>query len=72
MSEIAAHLDAGRDVAVLCEGDPFFYGSFMYVFERLAGQYPTEVVPGVSSMMAAASAASRQPRNPAIRAPVAV
>lgn len=57
--EIAAHLDAGRDVAVLCEGDPFFYGSFMYLFERLAGQYPTEVVPGVSSMMAAASVAGR-------------
>ncbi|WP_394688548.1 precorrin-2 C(20)-methyltransferase [Hoeflea sp.] len=57
--EIAQHLDAGRDVAVLCEGDPFFYGSFMYVFERLAGTYPTEVVPGVSSMMAAASAAGR-------------
>ena len=57
--EIAVHLDAGRDVAVLCEGDPFFYGSFMYVFERLASKYPTEVVPGVSSMMAAASAAGR-------------
>lgn len=57
--EIAEHLDAGRDVAVLCEGDPFFYGSFMYVFERLAADYPTEVVPGVSSMMAAASAAGR-------------
>lgn len=57
--EIAAHLDAGRDVAVLCEGDPFFYGSFMYLFERLAGRYRSEVVPGVSSMMAAASAAER-------------
>ena len=54
------NLDAGRDVAVLCEGDPFFfYGSFMYVFERLAASYETEVVPGVSSMMAAASAAGR-------------
>jgi precorrin-2/cobalt-factor-2 C20-methyltransferase len=57
--EIAAHLDAGRDVAVLCEGDPFFYGSFMYVFERLSGRYRTEIVPGVSSIMAAASAAGR-------------
>ena len=27
---------AGRDVAVLCEGDPFFYGSFMYLYARLA------------------------------------
>ncbi len=57
--EISLHLDAGRDVAVLCEGDPFFYGSFMYLFERLAGRYPTEVVPGVSSIMAAASRAGR-------------
>ena len=57
--EIAAHLDAGRDVAVLCEGDPFFYGSFMYVFERLGGRYPTEIVPGVSSIMASAAAAKR-------------
>ncbi|MEM5491562.1 precorrin-2 C(20)-methyltransferase [Hoeflea sp. AS16] len=58
-AEISAHLDAGRDVAVLCEGDPFFYGSFMYLYERLASDYDTEVVPGVSSMMAAASAAGR-------------
>ncbi len=57
--EIAAHLDAGRDVAVLCEGDPFFYGSFMYLFERLAGRYETEIVPGVSSIMAAGAASGR-------------
>ncbi|WP_420410211.1 precorrin-2 C(20)-methyltransferase [Hoeflea sp.] len=57
--EIAARLDAGQDVAVLCEGDPFFYGSFMYLFERLAQRYATEVVPGVSSMMAAASVVGR-------------
>ncbi|MBD6619289.1 precorrin-2 C(20)-methyltransferase [Komarekiella sp. 'clone 1'] len=49
---IAEHLTAGRDVVVLCEGDPFFYGSFMYVFTRLSEQYETEVVPGVSSLMA--------------------
>ena len=57
---IGARLEAGDDVAVLCEGDPFFYGSFMYLFERLAGRFPTEIVPGVSSVMAAA-AASRRP-----------
>ncbi|MBL4892160.1 MAG: precorrin-2 C(20)-methyltransferase, partial [Rhizobiaceae bacterium] len=57
--EIASHLDAGRDVAVLCEGDPFFYGSFMYLFERLAGNYEIEVVPGVSSLMAAAAVLGR-------------
>lgn len=52
MEPIAAHLAAGRDVAVLCEGDPFFYGSFMYIFTRLSDQYETEVVPGISSLMA--------------------
>ncbi|MBO3760550.1 precorrin-2 C(20)-methyltransferase [Ciceribacter sp. L1K22] len=56
---IGRHLDAGSDVAVLCEGDPFFYGSFMYLFERLADRYPTQIVPGVSSVMAAASALKR-------------
>jgi precorrin-2 C20-methyltransferase / precorrin-3B C17-methyltransferase len=56
-AEVAAHLDAGRDVVVLCEGDPFFYGSYMYLHERLAHRYPTEVVPGVTSFSAAAAAA---------------
>ena len=42
---------------MLCEGDPFFYGSFMYLFERLAQHFPTEVVPGVSSLTAGAAAA---------------
>jgi precorrin-2/cobalt-factor-2 C20-methyltransferase len=57
--KVAAELDAGCDVAVLCEGDPFFYGSFMYLFERLAGRYLTEIVPGVSSIMAAGAASGR-------------
>ena len=57
--EIAAALDAGEDVAVLCEGDPFFYGSFMYLFARLADRYPTEIVPGVTSVTACAAAAAR-------------
>lgn len=52
---IAVHLDAGRDVAVLCEGDPFFYGSYMYVHDRLAHRYHTEVIPGISSVMAASA-----------------
>ena len=46
--EISEALDAGEDVAVICEGDPFFYGSFMYLYGRLAGDYPVEVIPGVS------------------------
>jgi precorrin-2 C20-methyltransferase/precorrin-3B C17-methyltransferase len=54
---LAEHLDAGRDVAVLCEGDPFFYGSYMYLHERLAPRYPTEVIPGVTAFSAAAAAA---------------
>ncbi len=58
VSEIVAHLEAGRDVAVLCEGDPLFYGSFMYVLIRLEGGHPVEVVPGVSSLTACAAAAA--------------
>lgn len=54
--EIGAHLDEGRDVAVLCEGDPFFYGSFMYLFARMTPRYQVQVVPGVSSLTACASA----------------
>lgn len=54
--DIAAHLAEGRDVAVLCEGDPFFYGSFMYLHDRLAGTWPCRVVPGVSSLTACAAA----------------
>ena len=54
--EIGNHLKAGSDVCVLCEGDPFFYGSFMYLFERLADDHRVEIVPGVSSLMASAAA----------------
>ncbi|MCA0042343.1 precorrin-2 C(20)-methyltransferase [Celeribacter litoreus] len=55
--EIRAALDAGDDVVVLCEGDPFFYGSFMYLFARLKDDYDIEIVPGVSSVNACAAAA---------------
>ncbi len=54
---LAEHLDAGRDVAVLCEGDPLFYGSYMYLHERLAGRFETTVIPGVTGFSAAAAAA---------------
>lgn len=57
--EIASYLDQGEDVVVLCEGDPFFYGSFMYLFERLSGRYKVEVVPGISSLMASAAMLQR-------------
>lgn len=49
---LAAHLDAGRDVAVLAEGDPFFYGSFTWLHDRLAHRYATEVIPGICSVTA--------------------
>jgi precorrin-2/cobalt-factor-2 C20-methyltransferase len=54
---IGAELERGRDVAILCQGDPFFYGSFMYLFERLARRHRVEIVPGVSSLTACAAAA---------------
>jgi precorrin-2/cobalt-factor-2 C20-methyltransferase len=57
--EIAMHLDAGEDVIVLCEGDPFFYGSFMFLFERLSPDYKVEIVPGISSLMASAAMLQR-------------
>ncbi len=54
--EIAEALDNGQDVVALCEGDPFFYGSFMYLFARLSDRFTTEIVPGVTSMTASAGA----------------
>jgi precorrin-2/cobalt-factor-2 C20-methyltransferase len=47
---ISAHLDAGRDVALLSEGDPLFYGSFMHLHLRLRTRYPVTLVPGVTGM----------------------
>jgi precorrin-2 C20-methyltransferase/precorrin-3B C17-methyltransferase len=58
-ARLAAHLDAGRDVVVLAEGDPFFYGSYMHMHKRLADRYETVVVPGVTSVSAAAAALGR-------------
>ena len=55
---LAAELEDGRDVALLCQGDPLFYGSFINVFTRLAGRYQIEIVPGVSSLTACAAAAA--------------
>ena len=53
---LAVHLRAGRSVVVLCEGDPLFYGSYMYLHDRLSPLFPAEVVPGVTSVSAAAAA----------------
>ncbi len=47
---LLAHAQEGRDVAVLCEGDPFLYGSFMHLHSRIVGRAPVVVVPGISGM----------------------
>lgn len=47
---VARHLDAGRTVAVISEGDPLFYGSYMHLHVRLSPHYPTDIVPGVTGM----------------------
>ena len=56
---ILEHLAKDRDVAWLCEGDPLFYGSAMYVLARIAGRASIGVVPGVTSLTAAAAAIAR-------------
>jgi precorrin-2 C20-methyltransferase/precorrin-3B C17-methyltransferase len=53
---LASHLDADRTVVLLAEGDPLFYGSFMYMHDRLAEHYVTEIVPGVPAFAAATAA----------------
>ncbi|HEY1132972.1 MAG TPA: precorrin-2 C(20)-methyltransferase [Nocardioides sp.] len=52
-ARLAAHLEAGRDVVLLSEGDPMFYGSYMYMHDALADRFATEVVPGVPAFAAA-------------------
>ena len=49
-AQLAARLEAGSDAVLLCEGDPFFYGSSMYLYDRLRADFTSEVVPGVSAM----------------------
>ncbi len=56
-ASIASFLNEGHDVVCLCEGDPFFYGSFMYLFARLKDQFQVEIVPGVTSVTACAATA---------------
>ncbi len=55
-AEIAGVLETGQDVVFLCEGDPLFYGSFMYVQARLVDRFQVEVVPGVNSISASVAA----------------
>ena len=53
VARLAAFADAGAEVVVLCEGDPFFYGSFMHLHSRLAGRAPVRVVPAITGMSGA-------------------
>ncbi|EFV90666.1 precorrin-3B C17-methyltransferase [Dietzia cinnamea P4] len=57
-ARLAEHLAAGRDVVLLSEGDPLFYGSFMYMHDRLASRFETETVPGVPAFAAATATAA--------------
>ncbi len=52
-------VESGEDVVVLCEGDPFFYGSFMHLYTRLSGQVPVQVVPATTGMSAAWTASGQ-------------
>ena len=47
---LAGHLSAGRDVALLCEGDPLFYGSFMHPYIRLKDRFDVTICPGITGM----------------------
>ena len=57
---IGGHLSQGKDVAFITEGDPMLYSTFSYVLDRITSGYPdvtVEIIPGVSSVMAAAASA---------------
>ncbi len=56
---IGGHLDQGRDVALLCEGDPFFYGSFLHMYDRIKSTHPVVVVPGITGMSGCWTAAEQ-------------
>jgi precorrin-2/cobalt-factor-2 C20-methyltransferase len=56
-ANVARELEAGRDVALICEGDPFFYGSFMHVYLRLKDAYTTQCIAGITGMSGCWSAA---------------
>ncbi|MEZ0052812.1 precorrin-2 C20-methyltransferase/precorrin-3B C17-methyltransferase [Mycobacterium sp. MAA66] len=55
---IATHLDSGRNVALLAEGDPLFYSSYMHMHTRLTSRFDAVIVPGVTSVSAASAAIS--------------
>lgn len=57
-SELASRLASGEDVALLCEGDPFFYGSFLHMYDRIKPAHPVVVVPGITGMSGCWTAAA--------------
>ena len=58
-ARLAAHLDAGRSIALLAAGDPLFYSSFMHMYTRLEQRYPCEIISGITSVSAVTAAAGR-------------
>ena len=58
-ARLAVHLEAGRDVVLLAEGDPLFFSSYMHMHKRLADRFETLIVPGVTSVSAASAAVGR-------------
>ena len=58
-ARLIAHLDSGRDVVLLAEGDPLFYSSYMHMHKRIQGRHNTVIVPGVTSVSAASAALQR-------------
>lgn len=59
VAQLRSLSDAGHDVVILCEGDPFFYGSFMHLYTRLAATHPVQVVPAITGMSGAWTATGR-------------
>jgi precorrin-2/cobalt-factor-2 C20-methyltransferase len=54
---LSKELKAGRSVALIAEGDPMFYGSFMHLWRRLSAAHPVEIVPGITGLSGAAARA---------------
>lgn len=57
-SALRTHLDRGHNVALLCEGDPFFYGSFLHMYDRIKSSHSVIVVPGITGMSGCWTAAN--------------
>ena len=55
-ARLMAHLEAGRDVVLLAEGDPLFFSSYMHMHKRIGERFATVIVPGVTSVSAASAA----------------